>query len=91
MSKSGKQEPSSLLKRTVPQRVIRKLTFASLAMLLLPMTVFFAAHQGLGASSVISGGLAALTANVVLVIYVILAFSEDLAELNPELQSKKEK
>lgn len=68
--------------------MVRKLILFSVAMILLPLTVFFV-FNGIGFSSVWSGGAAALTANVVLIGYVIVAFTEDMGDAK-SLQAKKD-
>lgn len=87
---SEKSNPPAPARPDIPQRVVKKLLIFSLAMIILPLLSFFVV-RALGASSVWSGGIAALVANLVLVGYVIVAFTEDLSELNgPDLKSKKE-
>ena len=71
----------------VPAAVVRKLIYFSMAMISLPLVTFFTA-QGLGLSSLWSGGLAALAANIVLIGYVIVAFTEDMGEMR-QLETKK--
>lgn len=87
---SEKTSPPAPTRPDIPQRVVKKLLLFSLAMVVLPLLSFFVV-RGIGASAVWSGGAAALVANLVLVGYVIVAFTEDLSELNePDLKSKKE-
>ena len=59
--------------------------FFTAAMVILPVTTFFVS-QGLFDSAILSGGLAALAANVVLIGYIIAAFTEDTTLL----EEKKE-
>lgn len=71
----------------MPGHVVRKLILFSVAMIVLPLTVFFV-FNGMGFSSIWSGGAAALAANIVLIGYVIVAFTEDMGD--KELKAKKD-
>ncbi|CCE86195.1 Piso0_005851 [Millerozyma farinosa CBS 7064] len=62
----------------IPISVIRKLTFFTAAMVIAPLLVFFISQNLFHSSSIVSGGLAALTANIVLIGYVVVAFTEDI-------------
>ena len=67
--------------------VILKLFLASLCMVSVPILVFFAFHSWglstmiLGEDSkykmALSGGMSALAVNIILIVYVIMAFMED--------------
>lgn len=72
----------------VPRVVVQKLIAFSVAMIILPLTTFFL-FQGLGAGPIWSGGVAALVANIVLIGYVVVAFTEDLGPVEPSLEAKK--
>ena len=45
----------------------------------------------LGGNAIVSGGIAALVANIVLIGYVIAAFTEDTSYAEPSIEEKKEK
>lgn len=77
-----------MTKPEVPAHVVRKLIYFSLAMIVLPLCTFFVCN-GMGLSSIWSGGAAALVANVVLIGYVIVAFTEDMGDTQ-SLKAKKD-
>lgn len=59
--------------------------FFTVAMVLFPLTTFFTCQYFFD-SSLVSGGSAAVAANVVLIAYIIVAFSEDI---EPSEKTKK--
>ena len=61
----------------VPRSVIKKLIIATFCMVVLPLLTFFTTTS-LGFSSIASGGLAALAANVVLIAFIVVAFTDDI-------------
>ncbi|SCV04324.1 LAME_0H17546g1_1 [Lachancea meyersii CBS 8951] len=76
----------------VPREVIQKLMFFTAAMVIIPVLSFFLVQQ-VTSNTLVSGGLAALAANLVLIAYVVMAFSEDSGssgseDMNPEEKKK---
>ncbi|KAH3900863.1 Vma21p SCDLUD_002318 [Saccharomycodes ludwigii] len=78
----------------IPREVINKLMFFTAAMVIFPLVTFFAT-QYYTTNTIVSGGLAALAANIVLVSYCVVAFTEKLpsadGEETSEMKDKKEK
>ncbi|CAB4251882.1 similar to Saccharomyces cerevisiae YGR105W VMA21 Integral membrane protein that is required for vacuolar H+-ATPase (V-ATPase) function, although not an actual component of the V-ATPase complex [Maudiozyma barnettii] len=70
----------------IPRSVVQKLMGYTIAMVSLPLITFFLVQQ-YTPNTLVSGGLAAAMANVVLIAYVISAFSEDTTDY--EKESKK--
>ncbi|KAK5778355.1 Vma21p PWA37_000395 [Arxiozyma heterogenica] len=71
----------------VPRSVIKKLVIATFCMIALPLVTFFISNSYIS-NSIISGGLAALVANVVLIAFIIVAFTEDIkVESNEKKQA----
>ncbi|VVT50261.1 uncharacterized protein SAPINGB_P002681 [Magnusiomyces paraingens] len=75
----------------VPPAVVRKLAIYTAAMVIAPVASFFIVQKVFNASAIVSGGFAALVANIVLIGYVVEAYSEDLPPEEPEAEEKKEK
>lgn len=71
----------------VPRPVITKLIVFTAAMIFLPLITFFSLQQVVS-SSVVSGILSAAMANLVLLAYIALAFSEEAPPID-EKSSKK--
>lgn len=64
--------------------------FFTAAMVFLPLITFFSC-QYLFSNSIVSGGSAAVAANVVLIAYIVVAFTEDTTKEESELtESKKD-
>ncbi|KAH8675572.1 vacuolar ATPase assembly integral membrane protein VMA21 [Xylariales sp. PMI_506] len=74
----------------VPTDVIVKLLAFTFAMIIIPIGSYFATvHTIFKGNSTYAGALAALMANVVLVGYVIVAYTEDQSEQQDEKKDKK--
>lgn len=61
----------------IPRSVIKKLIIATACMIALPLLTFFLSNYFFS-NSIVSGGLAALAANVVLIAFIVVAFTEDI-------------
>ena len=68
--------------------MVQKLMFFTAAMVILPILAFFLVQQ-VTSNTLVSGGLAALAANLVLIAYVVMAFSEDTASDEIKIEEKK--
>lgn len=60
-------------------------------MIVAPIFTFFVCEWLFNRNAIISGGVAALVANVVLIGYVVAAFTEDTSKLEEELEQEKSK
>lgn len=57
--------------------VLQKLIFFTLAMVVLPLSSFFVCQTFVTDNAVVCGGTAAILANVVLIGYIVTAFTEE--------------
>lgn len=71
----------------IPRSVVQKLMGYTIAMVSLPLVTFFVIQQ-FTSNTLISGGLAAAMANIVLIAYVISAFSEDTTDYDKETKKQ---
>lgn len=77
-----------ILTQDLDSSVVQKLMFFTAAMVILPVLAFFIVQQ-FTANTLVSGGLAALAANLVLIGYVVMAFREDTTQEEAKLEEKK--
>lgn len=63
--------------------MVNKLVVFTLAMIVLPLALFFALRS-VGVAPVWAGAVAAAMANVVLVAFIVVAFSEEVPESGSE-------
>ncbi|KAF1969017.1 vacuolar ATPase assembly integral membrane protein VMA21 [Bimuria novae-zelandiae CBS 107.79] len=89
----GKQHearPSNIAPAVPARSVIWKLLSFTFAMVTLPIgTYFFVANFVLVGNNTVAGALAAVMANIVLIAYIIMAYSDDQAEQAEEAEQKK--
>ncbi|ODQ63337.1 vacuolar ATPase assembly integral membrane protein VMA21 [Nadsonia fulvescens var. elongata DSM 6958] len=64
----------------IPRSVVQKLVIFTAGMIITPILSFFLTQYLFNASSIVSGGIAAFVANLVLIGYIVVAFMEEQAE-----------
>ena len=69
------------------RQVLKKLIFFTAMMILAPLIAFFTCNS-IFENSLISGGIAAVVANIVLIGYVYVAFNEDLSDSDKEKKAE---
>ncbi|KAL1974484.1 hypothetical protein VTN31DRAFT_4688 [Thermomyces dupontii] len=86
------QQPSpdaSDVSPAVPTEVIAKLIAFSIAMICAPLAVYFLGVNTLSqGNSTLAGAAAAVTANVVLIAYIVVAWREDREDLEKRRRKK---
>lgn len=70
----------------IPRSVVVKLLLTTVLMILLPLVTFFGSQLYIK-NSIVNGGLAALAANIVLIGYCVMAFTEKSED---DIKKKKE-
>ncbi|GKZ17132.1 vacuolar ATPase assembly integral membrane protein vma21 [Aspergillus brasiliensis] len=91
IASSGSQKPSdSDVTPAVPTNVIFKLLGFSLAMVIIPIGMYFVTVD-FGASATVGGIVAAIMANVVLFAYIYVAWKDDQAEREADAKYKEKK
>ncbi|ODV68058.1 vacuolar ATPase assembly integral membrane protein VMA21 [Hyphopichia burtonii NRRL Y-1933] len=73
----------------IPKSVVQKLTFFTGAMVIFPVLSFFVCQWLFNNNAIISGGVAALVANIVLIGYIVAAFTEDTTKYDSEKPESK--
>ena len=85
MGNSNQQSSEAVDRAQVPRSVIIKLLVFSLLMVIAPLGTYYLLYYILSYSSTISGISAAVSANIVLFCYILLAFME-----GDDVEKKKE-
>lgn len=69
---------------------MQKLVFFTAAMIIFPIFTFFVCQYLFSNNAIISGGVSALVANIVLIGYVVAAFTEDTSYDEPQESRKNQ-